>query len=191
MKPQRNSQGMTLVETLMALMVASLVALCVAAGVGAAANCYRDSVAVSESQLLSSTLSEIIVNELRYARDYQSDGSFTSDSYGFGVSFDDNDEGQITLGGYPLLPAAAYSTKGSQQAKTAKIQVQLNNGVFDVKLTIMGAAKSQDDGETQNVPVLKENKFTVTPLNAPAEAKGTGIPTLESSGTQQPQTIVT
>ena len=87
----RSRRGMTLTEVLVALLILSLVTVGVAAGVGASVRVYRQATEASDAHMLASTLSTALMDELRYARDIQADGSFTSDTFGEGVSVGLND----------------------------------------------------------------------------------------------------
>lgn len=153
-KNRRSRRGFTLAETMIALLVVSLVSMTVAVGVAASGRVYHQAVTVSESQLLASTLTAAIENELRYASDIQGVASptFYSEKYGSGVSFG-TDEGQITLGGYKLIGSGAYSTN-TNQTKSADIQVSWNGTQFEVCLTIF-------KGQQQ----LQQVEMSVTPLN--------------------------
>lgn len=82
----RDSGGFTLVELLAACVVLILLGLILSAGLSVAAKSYHDVTAESEAQLLLSTLADAVMDDLRFARDLELNGSelvsYTSDSYG-------------------------------------------------------------------------------------------------------------
>ena len=111
----RSRRGVSLTEMLTAVLVLSLVTLVVAAGVNSATSVYRRSVALSDAQTLSSTLSIALMDELRYARDVETNGTavtFTSNTFGEGVSVGTDADGQpghLTVGGQLLVGTGAYA----------------------------------------------------------------------------------
>lgn len=147
----RSRQGMTLTEVLVALLILSLVTVGVAAGVGASVRVYRQAAEASDAQMLASTLSAALMDELRYARDIQADGSFTSDTFGEGSSVGVTD-GRITVGGEKLLSDAAYA---GLRVKTA--DVTYADGVFQVELTVQSGTEDRD---------VRTASFEVRALNA-------------------------
>ena len=163
----RSRRGFTLTETLVTLLIVSLLSMAIAVGIGAAARVYKESVAMSESQLLASTLSKAMMDELRYARELPDTAAdnpaFDSSTFGSGVQFStDAATGQLKLGSYYLVSSGAYSTN-TDQHKRAEAQVQWTGSQFQVTLTIFL-------GETR---VLNTVEFTVTPLNPPKPSETT------------------
>ena len=71
----RARRGLTLVEMVAATAVLALLALMLHTGLLMAQNSYRQVTGESERQLLVSTLSDLLANELRYARDVLTDGT--------------------------------------------------------------------------------------------------------------------
>ncbi|MDO4516820.1 MAG: prepilin-type N-terminal cleavage/methylation domain-containing protein [Bacillota bacterium] len=147
--------GMSLSELLVAILILSLVSLGVAVGVSSAMRVYQQSVELSDAQTLSSTLATAIMDELRFARDVSGtdNPSFTSATFGEGVSLDVDDNGYVTVGGQRLVGTGAYA--GYLQAEKPDITYQ--NGIFQVILTING--KSDDQ--------VREVEFSVVPINNP------------------------
>lgn len=148
----RSRQGMTLTEVLVALLILSLVTVGVAAGVGASVRVYRQAAEASDAQMLTSTLSTALMDELRYARDIQADGSFTSDTFGEGSSVEVSD-GRITVGGEKLLSDAAYAGLRVKDSVT----VTYAGGVFHVELTVQSGTEDRD---------IRTVSFAVRALNA-------------------------
>lgn len=147
------------------LLVTSLLVL----GVRIGTKAYVKSVSMSEAQILCATLTTLITDELRYAGTIQADADgrvgFFSQNFGgadgAGISYFAADEnGQITLGGTPILSKRAYpyGLKAAVALSYAKPENR-----FTAILTVCGA----DDGE------LARTKFEVEPLNQAAES-GTG-----------------
>jgi len=137
-KKLRSRRGMTLVETLTALAVFSILSVALVIGTNAAWKVYQKAVVASEARTLQSTLAQALSNELRYAEHIQTreDGTVVFDSETFGqkvaVSADD---GRVWVGTetarYELLPEKAY-TNGLRAAA----QIAYADGSFTVKLTI-------------------------------------------------------
>lgn len=148
----RSRQGMTLTEVLVALLILSLVTVGVAAGVGASVRVYRQATEASDAQMLVSTLSAALMDELRYARDIQSDGRFTSDTFGEDSSVGVTD-GRITVGGEKLLSDAVYA---GLRVKNP-ITVIYAGGVFQVELTVQSGTEDRD---------VRTASFAVRALNA-------------------------
>ena len=148
----RSRRGMTLTEVLVALLILSLVTVGVAAGVGASVRVYRQATEASDAHMLASTLSTALMDELRYARDIQADGSFTSDTFGEGSSVEVSD-GRITVGGEKLLSDAAYAGLRVKDS----ITVTYAGGVFHVELTVQSGTEDRD---------IRTVSFAVRALNA-------------------------
>ena len=148
----RSRRGMTLTEVLVALLILSLVTVGVAAGVGASVRVYRQATEASDAHMLASTLSTALMDELRYARDIQADGSFTSDTFGEGVSVGLND-GYVEIGNEKLLSEAAYAGLRVKDS----ITVTYAGGVFHVELTVQSGTEDRD---------IRTVSFAVRALNA-------------------------
>ncbi len=154
-----DKKGMTLSETLIAVAVLVLISAAILLVLNAGVNTYAKSVTFSESQVLCSTLSSIIADELRYAGTVVTDSkknvtSFFSYNYGNSqTAFKTDEDGQLTLGDEKLLSDAAY-VKGTR----ATVSVKYTDGIFRVALKILNGK-----GET-----IASNDFEVIPLNAEA-----------------------
>ncbi len=157
---------MSLVELLSAVLVMLLVTSLLVLGVRIGTKAYVKSVSMSEAQILCATLTTLITDELRYAGTIQADADgrvgFFSQNFGgadgAGISYFAADEnGQITLGGTPILSKRAYpyGLKAAVALSYAKPENR-----FTAILTVCGA----DDGE------LARTKFEVEPLNQAAES---------------------
>ncbi len=159
---------MSLVELLSAVLVMLLVTSLLVLGVRIGTKAYVKSVSMSEAQILCATLTTLITDELRYAGTIQVDADgrvgFFSQNFGGAdgaVSYFAADEnGQITLGGTPILSKRAYPY-GLQAAVNLRYAKPENR--FTAILTVCGA----DSGE------LARTEFEVEPLNQAAES-GTG-----------------
>lgn len=156
---------MSLVELLSAVLVMLLVTSLLVLGVRIGTKAYVKSVSMSEAQILCATLTTLISDELRYAGTIQveADGRVGFFSQNFGgadgaVSYFASDEnGQITLGGTPILSKRAYPY-GLQAAVNLRYAKPENR--FTAILTVCGA----DGGE------LARTEFEVEPLNQAAES---------------------
>ena len=156
---------MSLVELLSAVLVMLLVTSLLVLGVRIGTKAYVKSVSMSEAQILCATLTTLISDELRYAGTIQveADGRVGFFSQNFGgadgaVSYFAADEnGQITLGGTPILSKRAYPY-GLQAAVNLRYAKPENR--FTAILTVCGA----DGGE------LARTEFEVEPLNQAAES---------------------
>ena len=133
-------RGMTLSEVLVALLIFSLVTVGVAAGVGASLRVYREATESSDAQMLASTLATALMDELRYARDVSGTDAptFTSDTFGEGVSVSVDENGYVTVGGEKLLSDAAYA------GLRVTTEVSYTDGVFDVELTVQSGTEGRD-----------------------------------------------
>ena len=157
---------MSLVELLSAVLVMLLVTSLLVLGVRIGTKAYVKSVSMSEAQILCATLTTLLTDELRYAGTIQVDAGgrvgFFSQNFGgadgAGVSYFAADEnGQITLGGTPILSKRAYpyGLRAAVNLRYAKTENR-----FTAMLTVCGA----DDGE------LARTEFEVEPLNQAAES---------------------
>lgn len=154
----RTRRGLTLAEMLVAVAVLGLVAMAVAVGCSAGLRVYRQSVAVSDAQTLASTLSQALMDELRYAQEirYGDDGTltgYTSANYGHNASIGQDLEGHITVAGKPLVGSGSYA------GLCAQVQVRYDEttACFDVELAIL-----------QTETRLGQANFSVRPLNGAA-----------------------
>lgn len=135
----RSSKGFTLSEMLVAIVFLSLLSLTLAAGIPAAIRAQRQAVSSSEAQLLCSSLSSAVAEELRYAGAPMNDSTgkavFDSLSYGRAVSISTtetaNGKSIVTIGGYPVLAEKAYTGE-----LEAEISVVYDTGCFLMKISI-------------------------------------------------------
>ena len=157
----RARRGLTLVEMVAATAVLALLALMLHTGLLMAQNSYRQVTGESERQLLVSTLSDLLANELRYARDVLTDGTalrlYTSVNYGRNTALTLNDQGQLEASGRLMLSAGAYGN-GSYRIDTCSITYDKDSGLFRVAFTVTGG------GEGAN-----ETTFSVRCLNSGEE----------------------
>ena len=73
LRPTMSSRGLTLVETLCAVAILVLLGLLVNTGLNLAMRGYRELTAQSELELLGSTLTSALADELRYAREVETE----------------------------------------------------------------------------------------------------------------------
>lgn len=163
----KKTAGLTLVEMLCCVVIMLLVSIGMVNGVSLAVRNYQSSLMASESQLLCSTISSLVTDELRYAGavDWEKKPiQFTSPSYGPCV-FGQNDENQVTLNtvseagidtgkSYKLLPSRAYHF-----GMGAKVTIEpKENTPNTFSVTILVSAPN-------NGPELAKSQFDVEQLN--------------------------
>ncbi|NCB62074.1 MAG: type II secretion system protein [Clostridia bacterium] len=152
-----SSCGFTMLESLAALAIVAIMLTAVVAGTAASVAVYKQSTALSESKVLSSTLFESLSDELRFATDITvvGDGdnhlsTFTSASYGFNTSFS-NEAGRIKISGGDLISDLTYT------GLDAAADITYAAGVFDVVLVVTDP--SREDAACSRA------EFSVMPLN--------------------------
>lgn len=138
----RSRRGTTLVELLAATAVLILFSLMVNSGLQLALQSYYKMTAEAETQLLLSTVSDVIADELRYARDVESGAddmleTYTSDTYGV-LSNIVLEEGQLQVdaGGIKkrLLATGAYGTDGAY--KITELTIKWEQPSFKIKIKV-------------------------------------------------------
>lgn len=158
-KKLKSSRGLTLVEMLAAALVLSLLALMLQTGLFMAQNSYTTMTAQSESQLLLSTLTNLLSNELRYARNVETNPSaqlvrYTSVNYGLNTTISLNEAGQLQTHDRLMLSSGAYGN-GTYRISSYSITYDNTTGVFDVDLTVTGPRD-----------ISNETQFSVRCLNS-------------------------
>lgn len=134
----RGRRGMTLVEMLAASVVLILLGLMLHTGLLMAQSSYRVMTGEAESQLLLSTLSDLLSNELRYARDVAVDGSgaltrYTSVNYGRNTTLSLDGDGQLEASNRLMLPSGAY---GNGDCRIDQCAITYSGGIFHVMLAV-------------------------------------------------------
>ena len=157
------NKGFTLVEMLCTIVILLLISALVVTGVQLGVKSYHRSISDSEAQVLCSTLTTAVSDELRYAGTVHLTGenttynmtqfSFFSQRYGDKAAFTVNQDGQILLSGNKLIPSKAYAY--GAKAKLA-IEYDPDKYCFTVTLGIYDR-----DGSRK----LTENTFEVKLLN--------------------------
>ena len=169
MKRLRSSRGMTLTETLCVVLVVLLISAMLATGAHFSAKTYRESMELSETELLCSTLTAAISDKLRYAGEVRPDGSMFLDGVGKSTgaegeetensSFLINTDGEVVIQKateeFKLLGSAAYP-RGLRVRSDKLVQYNSASGLFTVSFAIESA-----QGE-----ILKETTFEVKRINA-------------------------
>lgn len=161
-KKWQSKYGLSIVELLSAIIVMLLVTATLVIGVRLGVKAYVESVSMSEAQILCSTLTTTISDELRYADTIKAadDGKITFFSKNFGgtgsegVSFSLNENGQILLGNRAILSKRAYPY-GLRAAMDLKYDQQ--SRIFSINLKIMRDSRAA---------VLAEDTFEVKAINA-------------------------
>ena len=147
-KPGWGSRGVTMVELLAAVGILALLAVVLAVGLNTAIHSYHTMISRAERELLLSTASNAVTEELRCARSVEADGDtavkYSSARYGPNAVLTTEAAGHVghlvvqcgatgSYTYYELLPSASTSegTYGGAYG---------NNGVYKVKLTVLGYA---------------------------------------------------
>ena len=162
MKRLRGSCGVTLTETLCTVLIVLLISAMLAVGVRFAVRTYRESMELSETELLCSTLTTAISDKLRYSGEVgdnmfiQGVGATGSDG---GGSFVINGDGEVVIQAgdeeFKLLGSASYP-QGLQVISTDKfVDYAANTGIFTVSFAIADAQGN----------ILKEMCFDVKRIN--------------------------
>ena len=155
------NKGFTLVEMLCTIVLILLISALVVTGVQLGVKSYHRSISDSEAQVLCSTLTTAISDELRYAGTVHLTGesqtydmtqfSFFSKRYGDYAAFTVNSDGQVLLSGNKLIPAygararLAIQYDPSKYCFTVTLSIydredshELTNNSFEVKLLNQG-----------------------------------------------------
>ncbi len=158
-KKLRGSKGFTLVEMTAAVLILVLLVLILNTGLDLAVKSYRTMTAESETELLMSSLSDAIYDELRYARDINAAAitgnleRYTSVSFGRNTTLS-LQNGQLYASGKRLLASGAYGN-GDYAIEELAVTYDKKACVFTVKLTV---------GGVDNIKAATE--FKVRPLNS-------------------------
>lgn len=135
-------RGVTLVEMVAATGVLALLALILHSGLLMAQKSYNTIVEEEESQLLLSTLSDLLYNELRYARDVVTEGDgtlvrYTSDHYGRNTTLSLNENAQLEANDKQMLSGGAYGN-GDYRITLWEITYDETTELFEVTLQVTG-----------------------------------------------------
>lgn len=166
MKKLRGSRGVTLTETLCTVLIVLLISAMLAVGVRFAVRTYRESMELSETELLCSTLTAAISDKLRYSGEVGQifiQGVGTTDSGG--GSFAISDDGEVVIQTtdseeFRLLGSASYPqglrVRTTSTGETDFISYSAETGIFTVSFAIADAQGN----------ILKETCFDVKRINA-------------------------
>lgn len=177
----RAERGLTIVELLCAVLILILLGLLLNVGLQLAMHSYQAVTARAESRLLLSSLSEALADDLRYARDVETDAdgnliSYSSDSYNSAgrASLEISAEtGQVMAGDMHVLPGGAYGNGNYTVQKMEITCKTLPEGCFfTVKLRV-GQAVGNIGAETE---------FTVRCLSGPKAGDAEPSPGEENAG---------
>lgn len=139
----KSNRGLTLVEMVATTGVLALLALMLHTGLLMAQNSYNKMMGEAESQLLLSTLSNLLSNELRYARDVEvyDDGTlnrYMSVNYGRNTMLSLNEDAQLEANYQLMLSSGAYGN-GAYRITDWRISYVEESGVFTVRLEVTGS----------------------------------------------------
>lgn len=160
----RSQSGLTLVELLITMFLIAIAGAIITATVTQASRQFRQRSQDSDAQLLCSSLSLFVQNELTYAGDISGSGeslTFTDHALnlGKGCAFVINADGRLVVtyaGGktYEAVGGGAY--KGSKQLR-AEQEIAYAGGKASVKISVYGKVDGAD-------ALLAENEFSVRPI---------------------------
>ena len=164
MKKLRGSRGVTLTETLCTVLIVLLISAMLAVGVRFAVRTYRESMELSETELLCSTLTAAISDKLRYS------GEVGQNMFIQGVGTTDSGGGSFAIGEvviqttdseeFRLLGSASYPqglrVRTTGTGETGFISYSAETGIFTVSFAIADAQGN----------ILKETCFDVKRINA-------------------------
>lgn len=164
----RAKSGITLVEMLAAVLILSFLGLILHTGLALAVQGYRKMTVKSETELLLSTVTDVLTNELRYARDVRTQTEegdevlqdYTSVSFGRHTTLALDENGQMQANGKRMLSTGAY---GKGAYKISEFKITYKDGVFEVKLEVEGPDS-----------ISMGTELSVRCLNPPAPEKGSG-----------------
>lgn len=168
----KNKSGLTLVEMLCCVVVMLLVSIGMVNGVSLAVRNYESSLMSSESQVLCSTLTNLVSDELRYSGAVNWETTpirFYSRTYGSECIFSQNDSKQVTLNeiqrdgtpaqrGYKLLPNRSYHLG----MRASVILSKAKDNIFSVTILVTDSKDLE----------LAQNVFEVEKLNQEAQING-------------------
>lgn len=167
----KDSRGFSLVEMLCATVILVLLGLMINTGLNLAVKSYQDITVQEELELLLSTLSDALSDDLRYAKNIQTGAdnrlvNYHSERY----NMEDTDgtttlkvenDGQLYANTYRMVSSGAYGSGGAYVIGKDKdtpglvITYDKGEGLFTVDLTVR-----QIDGE-----LSAHTQFTVRCLN--------------------------
>ncbi len=161
----KNSRGLTLVEMVVAVGVLALLGLMLHTGLFMAQDSYNKMTGEAESQLLLSTLTDLLSNELRYARDVVTgEGGtlqrYTSVNYGRNTTLSLNENAQLEANSRQMLSGGAYGN-GAYRIETWSIVYDAAAELFTVQLKVTGRDSISNEAE-----------FSVRCLNGAAGEEG-------------------
>lgn len=164
-KKLKSSRGLTLVEMVAAAGVLALLGLMLHTGLFMVQESYTKMTGESESQLLLSTLTDLLSNELRYARDVVTGegGSlqrYTSINYGRNTTLSLNENAQLEANNRQMLSSGAYGN-GAYRIEIWDIDYDETAQLFTVQLKVTGRGS-----------ISNETTFSVRCLNGAAGKEG-------------------
>ena len=139
MKKLRGSRGVTLTETLCTVLIVLLISAMLAVGVRFAVRTYRESMELSETELLCSTLTAAISDKLRYCT-VEADNTVFIQGVGYvkgpaeNIFTVNSDSGQVYLGENKFLGAYAYPE--GLKVKDFSVEYNDTERVFTVQFQI-------------------------------------------------------
>lgn len=169
-KKLRDSSGLTLVETLCAVLILVLLCLMLNSGLSMAVKSYCDITAESETQLLLSSLADALADKLRYCVvTEKSESGTTNYTNSIGVVEANSTTHRVTVDGKELLPEGAYgeaNASGNRRYQAETLMTSDYSGpvpIFTVTLTVKDTQTNISKETARTVRCLNPVKKEETP----------------------------
>lgn len=154
----KSKKGFSITEMLVVVAILSLLTVAISTSMTGAMTTYQTSVKHSESAVLTSTLTQTLNDELRYARDIEIEGTadtgklktYTSSVYGKDADIGVNTDGQVTVKSLPILGSGAYTGLSVD----LKINYNTVAKLFDVTIIT-----------EKNTEAIQTTVFQISPIN--------------------------
>ena len=160
MKKLRSRSGMTLTKLLCAVVIVILISGLLSVGIRFSVRSYRQSMAASQAQVLSSTLTAAISDKLRYCGSVSPDGDqiFIRDMGSVegdekGEVFRISEDGELMLGNSKLLGSRVYPE--GLRVDSFQMSYVSTTGIFSVSFTIVDSGGTEL--ATENFEVKRVN----------------------------------
>lgn len=136
-KKLRSRRGFTLTEMIFTVLLLGIMSLSVAVGVSSSLNVYRESTLLSDAEVLCDTLTEVVMDELRFATNIngaKDPPTYENSTLGSGLWLATNPEG--CLGITDGVNYNLFLQKGAYTGLWADIHYEYKDSVFTVKISV-------------------------------------------------------
>jgi len=168
----RSNKGFTLSETLITLLLMSIILTAVVTGISAASRAYRSIVLKADGMTLLSTVAVGMEADLSTAtniREVTEDGEsrwcFSSGARGYDMYFfNDEDKGQVCVQApknvvIPVTTDAAHTDRLKSQISSDGLVYDTENGYFEFTIQII--EKKSDPSDNSNI--VAEQRYIIRP----------------------------